>query len=89
MAETAIKVTKKSQKLADDWNAKYPPGTPVNLHLSEERGNLLTKTASRAIINVITGKPIIWVANKFGHFPLENVTPVAMAPRTRRKVAVK
>jgi hypothetical protein len=84
--QTAVKVLKKDQKQVDDWNARYPPGTPVNLHLPNERGNLLTKTASRAIIGIKDGKPIIWVEGKFGHFSLADVTPVAMAPRARRKV---
>lgn len=87
--QTAVKVTKKSQKQVDDWNKKYPCGTPVNLRLPDERGNLLTKTKSMAVIGIDTGKPVIWVEGKLGHHFLEDVTPVTMAPRAGRKVAAK
>ena len=57
------------QKIADDWNAKYPVGTPVIINRGSQ--DFHTKTRSGADLMEGFPTPIIYVEGVNGCYPLD------------------
>lgn len=62
---------RKLQKSVDDWNAKYPVGTPVVL-LKDSGENFSTTTRSEA--QVLSGhSAVVWLVGVSGCYQLDRV----------------
>lgn len=61
-------------KTVDDWNSKYPPGTPV-IVLGDIKGDI-RRTLTRSIAWVLGGHtPVVQVQGITGCYSLERVVP--------------
>ena len=60
------------QRKVDDWNARYPIGTPV--HVRRDRGCYDTTTRSHAQV-LSNHSAVVWLASISGCYALDRVTP--------------
>lgn len=66
--------TKLNQKYVDDWNAKYPEETPVEV--TRDNGEVL-KTVTKSGAQMLGGHTaVIWVKGISGCYDLRRVRPV-------------
>ena len=62
----------KREQIIDDWNKKYPEGTPVIL--TDDLGNK-HETVTRSIAWDVCGSPVVKVNGISGGYLLERVKP--------------
>lgn len=61
------------QKKVDDWNAKYPAGTPVKVKL--DNGSI-KETTTRSEADLLGGHtPVVWLEGIRGCYLLDRCTP--------------
>jgi len=68
------KAVKMTQDQIDDWNRKYPPGTPVELTNDfDEIEHTRTRTPAWLLGS---GQPVVSVEGRTGGYALERIKPV-------------
>ena len=64
-----------AQAAVDAWNAKYPPGTAVDLKMDSGK---VMRTLTRAYAQVAAcGDAVIWLEGVRGYYLLDRCKPVA------------
>ena len=78
----------KSQLLVENWNLKYPVGTPVLYQRVKGGQRYPSKTESAAYISD-SGTPVIFLECVSGYYALSHVTPDNVLQPTQEGAAEK